>query len=285
MKIGVVSSSSPVREEALEKGIRFFESAGDEVVFSPHLFAADRFLAGTDEARATELTAFFADPSVDVIIEACGGYGSQRILPLLDYDFIKAHRKPLIGLSDSTAVQNALAQCSGVVCPSGFLFKDRGISAYPPASLAAFLNGKSFALPVEGKTGAPVRGKVFGGCLSLFTRLLGTPYMPDCDGAILVLEDVGEEPYAVDRMLSHLELAGIFDKAAAVVFGVFRDCTAKNEADGTVENVLAEWTERLRVPVFKNLPYGHHPESETVLIGADAVIENGAMTFNAKDKP
>ncbi len=285
MKIGVVSSSSPVREEALEKGVRFFESAGDDVVFSPSLFDADRFLAGTDEARAAELTAFFADASVDVIIEACGGYGSQRILPLLDYDFIKAHPKPLIGLSDSTAVQNALAERSGIVCPSGFLFKDRGISAYPPATLAAFLNGKSFALPVEGKAAAPVRGKVFGGCLSLFTRLLGTPYMPDCGGAILVLEDVGEEPYAVDRMLSHLELAGIFDKASAVVFGVFLDCAAKNAADGTVENVLDEWTARLRLPVFKNLPYGHHSESETVLIGAEAVIENGAMTFNAKDKP
>ena len=282
MKIGVVSSSSAVSEKPVRIGAAEFEKRGFDIVFSPHCFEQHRFLAGTDAQRIADLHAFFADDSIDCILEAGGGYGSSRLLDGLDYDLIKRHKKPLVGLSDSTALQNALIAKAGLVCPSGFLLKKRFSDYEIPETLTDFLAGKDLSYDLNGAGEAS--GRLLGGCLSLVVALLGTPYLPDMTGAVLVLEDVGEEPYAVDRMLQHLASAGVFKAVSAVAFGQFTDCLAKDSADGAIQDVLDEWEKRIEKPVFTNLNYGHQPYSAVVPFGAFGVVKDGVLTVSGKDE-
>ncbi len=282
MKIGVVSSSSAVSEKPVRIGAAEFEKQGFDIVFSPHCFEQNRFLAGTDAQRIADLHAFFADDSIDCILEAGGGYGSSRLLDGLDYDLIRRHKKPLVGLSDSTALQNALIAKADLVCPSGFLLKKRFSDYEIPPTLSDFFAGKELNYELNGAFEAS--GRLLGGCLSLVVALLGTPYLPDMTGAILVLEDIGEEPYAIDRMLQHLASAGVFKAVSAVVFGQFVDCLAKDSADGTIQDVLDEWEKRIEKPVFTNLNYGHQAYSAVVPFGAVGSIKNGTLTVSGKDE-
>lgn len=274
--IGVVTPSGAVDESAVAEAAVFWKSRGFDVKFAPHLYDKHRFLAGTDADRAADLTAMFVDGDVDVIFAAGGGYGSARLLKTLDYDLIARHKKPFVGLSDTTAVQLALYARSGVPCFTGYLMKPRhgrAMFPYTDASLDDCLNGREQTVSgLESDFSGTVGGTLVGGCLSLIVGLTGTPYMPDATGAVLVLEDVGEEPYAIDRMMTHLDNAGVFGKAAAVVFGVFTDCKAKDPADGTVDDVLNEWKNRLKIPVFTGFPYGHQAGSVVFPIGGKAVL-------------
>lgn len=274
--IGVVSPSSAVDESALNESVRFWRERGFDVKPAPHLYEKHRFLAGTDEERAADLTAAFVDDSVDLIFAAGGGYGSARLLKKLDYDLISRHKKPFVGLSDTTAVQLALNALAGVPCFTGYLMKPRhgrAMFPYTDLSLDDCLNGREQTVSgLESDFSGAVEGTLTGGCLSMIAGLIGTPYMPDMTGAVLVLEDVGEEPYAVDRMLTHLDNAGVFGKAAAVVFGVFADCKAKDPADGTIDDVVNEWKKRLEIPVWTGFPYGHQAGSVVFPIGGRAVV-------------
>lgn len=280
-KIGIVSSSSAVNEKSVMFGADIFKSAGYDIVFAPHLFCQNRFLAGTDEERAADLTAFFADKTVDYILQAGGGYGSARLLDKLDYDFIKAHKKPVIGLSDTTALQCALIAKADLTCYSGFLLKKRFNDYEIPSSLSDLIAHSDVSFEIN-ETGF-AQGRLVGGCFSLVASLIGTPYLPDMTNAILVLEDLNEEPYAIDRMFQHLHLAGIFAKVSAVVFGNFWDCLAKDSADGLIDDVLAEWTDKIGKPVFTGLNYGHQPYSGVLPFGAKATISNGYLQISGKD--
>lgn len=274
--IGVVAPSSAVGESAVTEAADFWKSRGFDVKVAPHLYEKKRFLAGSDVDRAADMTAMFVDDAVDFVFAAGGGYGSARLLKLMDYDLIARHKKPFVGLSDTTAVQLALYAKSGVPCYSGYLMKPRNgrvMFPYTDASLDDCLNGREQTVSgLESDFSGTVEGTLVGGCLSLIVGLIGTPYMPDVTGAVLVLEDVGEEPYAVDRMMTHLDNAGVFDRAAAVVFGAFTDCRAKDPADGTVGDVLDEWKNRLKIPVFTGFPYGHQAGSVVFPVGGKAVL-------------
>lgn len=280
--IGVLTSSSAVSKEALAGGIAYWESRGYKVQPSEHLYDKNRFSAGTDQERAHDVNTLFADDGVDMIIEACGGYGSARFLNQVDYEMIARHKKPFVGLSDTTALQLALLAKSGLVSFSGYLMKPRNGRAmfpYTEASLSDALEGREqvFSGLETSYEGPEIKGRIIGGCLSLVVSLVGTSYLPDMTGAVVVLEDVSEEPYRIDRMMLQLYQSGVFDKAAAVVFGCFLDCKAKDPADGTVEDVVAEWCRRLPVPVFSGLPYGHQAGSAVIPIGAGAVLSRTAM--------
>lgn len=284
--IGVVSPSSAVDESDLTESVDFWRQRGFEVKLAPHLYEKHRFLAGTDESRAADLTAMFVDDGIDFIFAAGGGYGSARLLNRLDYDLISRHKKPFVGLSDTTAVQLALYAKAGVPCYTGYLMKPRHgrvMFPYTDLSLDDCLNGRDQTVSgLETDFSGKIEGILIGGCLSLVVGLPGTPYMPDMTGAILVLEDVGEEPYAVDRMLTRLDNAGVFDKAAAVVFGVFTDCKAEDPTDGTVGDVLNEWKNRLKIPVFTGFPYGHQAGSIVFPIGGKAVVSANEIRIRGR---
>ncbi len=281
--IGVLTSSSAVSSGLLAQGIDYWKKRGYAVKESAHLYDHSRFIAGTDRNRADDLHAFFADDDVDMIVEAGGGYGASRLLRMLDYDLIARHKKPLVGLSDTTALQLALLAKADLVSFTGYVMKPRAgriMSPYTESSLEDCLAGREQTVSglESGYSGKPVEGCLIGGCLSLVVSVVGTPYFPNPDGAILILEDVSEEPYAVDRMLTQLENAGIFDRVAAVVFGVFSDCKAKDPQDGTINDVLNEWKERIKVPVFTGLPYGHQAGSLVWPIGGTGVLKAGKLT-------
>ncbi|MBO4643617.1 MAG: LD-carboxypeptidase [Alphaproteobacteria bacterium] len=286
--IGVLTSSSSVPRQNLIEGIEYWKKQGYEVKEAPHLYEKRRFIAGSDEERSEDLHAFFADDQIDLIIEAGGGNGSSRLLRRLDYDLIARHKKPLIGLSDTTALQLALLTKANLPSFTGYLMKPRfgrAIIPYTEQSLRDCLAGRDqvvSGLETEYR-GKAIVGRLIGGCMTLVANLLGTPYFPDLTGSILILEDVAEEPYSVDRMLTHMENAGVFDRVAAVVFGVFRDCKAKDPADGTVDDVLNEWKKRLEVPVFLGLPYGHQAGSLVWPIGGTGVLEEDRLTVRGVD--
>lgn len=280
--IGVLTPSGAVDEKALAGGIAYWKNKGYQVKESTHLYAKNRFLAGSDEERAADLTALFCDDDVDVIMAACGGYGSARMLGRLDYRLISAHKKPFVGLSDTTALQLALLEKSGLVSFSGYLMKPRhGREMFPYTEQSLFdcLSGQEqvFSGLETDYDGGEIAGRLIGGCLSLVVGLSGTPYFPDMSGSILVLEDLNEEPYVIDRMLTQLENAGVFEKAAAVVFGAFIGCKAKDPADGTIEDVLNEWKRRIKCPVFAGFPYGHQAGSAVWPVGGQAVLNAGTM--------
>ncbi|MCK5297052.1 MAG: LD-carboxypeptidase [Alphaproteobacteria bacterium] len=280
--IGICAPSSWLETESLEKPVSYFESKGYRVKFSENIYSKERFLAGSDEARADALMKLFADDEVKAIFTARGGYGSARILDLLDYDIIRQNKKIFVGFSDSTALQLALLARAGLPSFTGMTvcndLKTGQLSPLIEESLWNFFQDKPFSINnltclKKGKA----EGILIGGCLSLVVSLLGTPYMPDVEGAVLLLEDVKEEPYKIDRMLTQLKLAGVFEKVSGVIFGQFKDCTAKDSTDGTVEQVIKETASYINKPVISDIKYGHGADRYVLPIGKKVAIDTDVI--------
>jgi muramoyltetrapeptide carboxypeptidase len=261
-----------------------------------HLAARWGYLAGKDEERAADVNAMFADNSVRAIFAVRGGWGSARILPHLDWKTIRANPKLLIGFSDITALHMAIAARAGFTT----------IHGPNAASSWGTLSWESFrALAFEGQTptytspaGSEDRlaqrigrvrtfrpgkasGPLLGGNLTVLTALMGTPYLPDFDGAILFLEDVDEAEYRVDRMLTQLALGGVLKRVAGVVFGQCTDCRARGPSYGgfTLSQVLQQHLEPLGVPAFQGALFGHVPNQFSLPVGARAEIDAAAGTI------
>lgn len=280
--LGVVSSSSTAPQKSVEQGVQEFENLGFDLKISPTLYEIDRFSAGTDESRLEELYQMYEDKSVHYIFQAQGGYGATRLLNKIDWNRLKKNPKIMIGLSDTTALQNAIFAKTGIPGYTGFILKKRFSNYEIPQSLLDLLNHKDVSYDLMGDAQVSVQGTLVGGCLTLVDALIGTPYMPKLDGAILILEDIHEKPYVIDRLLTHLENAGVFNKVSAVVFGVFLDCISSTVTDGTIEEVLDEWKVRIKKPVFTNFNYGHHYGSDVWPIGKIGTIKNNILTVKAK---
>lgn len=277
--IGLIAPSSPLRPERIEQGTCYLESKGFKVKLATHLQHAERFLAGHDEDRAQDIMDFFVDPEVKAIMATAGGYGSQRLLPLLDYDLIRQHPKIVTGFSDTTALQLGLLQETGLVSYTGFTLRDVATGKPDPLidrTLMACLLGESYQI----EEGMLVRhglaeGSLIGGTLSLITALMGTPYQPDFNGNILFFEEVWAEPYQVDSMLSQLDLAGVFNQISGLIIGQFEQCIAKDspERDGTIDDVIDEWSSRFTGPCIKNFPYGHGERRCVLPIGKQVLLD------------
>lgn len=284
--VGVVSPSGPFEPERLQPALRYLSDRGYRVREGRSLHARERYLAGSDAARADELNAMFIDPEVRAIFAARGGYGSGRILDLVDYGTIAREPKALVGFSDTTALQLALLARTGLVTYSGVtLCADVGEAGMAPETeetLWQALEARRFG-PVEGLQvlrGGTVKGTLIGGCLSLVASMVGTPYMPSLSGALLFLEDVNEAPYRVDRMLNHLRMAGILHQVGALLFGRFEGCDPERETEGPVEVVLEALADQVDCPVYAGLPYGHGAGRRVLPVGLEAeVSEAGELRF------
>ena len=229
--IGLITPSSPLVAARLKAGITYLEQKGFKVKLGNHLHDTNRFLAGQDEDRAKDLMDFFLDKDVKAIMATGGGYGSQRILPFLDYDLIRANPKMTTGASDSTSLQLGLLKQAGIVSYAGFIFGELDTGTCDPLienTLFACLKGESYSIS-EGKIVHPgiAKGILIGGNLECLTALMGTPYQPDFQDTILFIEDVGAEPYQVDSRISQLDLAGVFKQVAGVLFCSFARCAAQ----------------------------------------------------------
>ncbi|MEQ8275233.1 MAG: LD-carboxypeptidase [Deltaproteobacteria bacterium] len=280
-RIGVFAPASAFDPERFKRGVSTLEGLGFEVVLHPQLALKTGFLAGADDARIDAFLELLADDSIDALIAARGGYGVHRLLPRLDPAVVAAANKPIVGFSDLSAL-HAVAQRGGLVSYHGPVVTQLGDLSYDDhAALVDTLAGRwsrtirAAHTIVEGVA----EGPLIGGCLSVLTPLLGTPYLPPLDGAILVLEDVGEPPYRIDRQLTHLELAGVFDRVAGIAVGEFVNCRSPREGEQSIDEVLDERLGRWACPVVAGLPFGHGTVNLTLPLGAHARLDAAARTL------
>ena len=253
-----------------------------QLQYDTSVFQQHRYLAGQDDRRLAELTRALTDPTVRAVFCARGGYGSMRLLERLPQQPTDAGA-PLVGFSDITALHQ-WRQRHGFISIHGPVLTQLGRLGQPTRErLFSLLESRAPAAPLQGTTAfveGIAEGPLLGGNLSVFTRLLGTPFMPDLEGAILLLEDVGERPYRLDRMWTHLQLAGAFRKARGIVLGAFSRCEERDAAY-TSEEVLRELAVTTGLPCAAGFPIGHGDDNEPVPLGVrvrlDATASN--LTF------
>lgn len=297
MNIGLIAPASNAFEDSdLYFAMDIVRSLGFRVTPAPNLFKRHGYLAGTDQERASDLNLMFEDPTIDAVFCARGGYGASRILPLINYAAIAQSPKVLLGYSDITALHLAINAATGLITFHGPIatqqFSDytyesfkrllldaesKPVIAQPPtfqAQPGRAERRNRLATLSPGKT----QGRLIGGSLTLLTHLLGTPYAPDFTDAILFLEDVNEAPYRIDRMLTALWLAGVFEQIKGLAFGKF----TKAETSGpslSVGQVLRERTANLDVPVVSGLMIGHIEDQATLPVGAMAELDANTQTL------
>lgn len=286
--IGIVAPASPQRDPSrLARGIAYLEGLGYTVVCAKNLHAVHgSYLAGTDQQRADDLHAMFADKRVDAIFCARGGYGSARLLDLLDYRLIRRNPKILLGFSDITALQLALLRKTGLVTFSGVMPSVEMADGMRAETEEWFWRTMTSTKPLGTvrqpwpltvlKNGS-ASGQLLAGNLSIITSLIGTPYMPSVKGAVLTVEDVAEETYRVDRMLNQLRLAGCLDALAATVFGQWsqgQQAPGRTTPTRNIHEVLTEVADVSTGPVLSNLMYGHEPSKLTLPVGVSCKVSS-----------
>jgi muramoyltetrapeptide carboxypeptidase len=284
--IGIIAPSS--RGEINPENIAALEARGHSVVIHPQCYLEDHQSAGTAAQRAEAVMDVFRDKHIDIIMAAQGGNRSMHILPHLDFDVISKNAKPFISFSDGTALLNAIYAKTGL---TGFhgptLSRITRAGAAELDQMFACLSSHPNTVDLSASTvlhGGRVTAPMVGGNLSVFASLCGTPYMPDYRGKIVFLEDIGDQLSRYDRMLAQLRLAGVFDQAAAVIFGVMH-----SEGDSSVtpfgfsvDDILREHTAHLKVPVLINAPFGHKGPLPTFPIGGMATLDAGTKTLFIK---
>ena len=277
-KIALIAPSSPAPEltpETLATLSNLFSEMGLQIHLGSHALDSTRFLAGSDSDRATDIMRAFTDDTIDAVMTVRGGYGSPRLLDKLDYDILRRHKKPFWTVSDGTALQTALYTLSGITGYSGmqalFMLNPKNKPLIETAALA--LQNRLPDIPIQKTLSAGyAEGIMVGGNLTVFTALLGTPYFPDMTDKILVIEDINEYPYRVDRMLAHLRLAGVFSKIKGLVLGDFSGCLSKDPADGTVDEVFTDYFLNTPFPVVQ-IHYGHRNRETVVPIGTRVILD------------
>jgi muramoyltetrapeptide carboxypeptidase len=284
--VALIAPASNLKPDYLARGVTELERIGFRVRFDEGILAKDSYTAGSDDRRATELMGAFADPDVKAVWAARGGYGAMRLIHLLDDHLVRQHPKILIGYSDVTALHLYFYRRFGWVTFHGpMAAKDLagGEAHYDAASLLAAIS--STVAPREINDGqtemlhrgdvAEVSGRLLGGCLSIVSALTGTPYELDTRGSILFLEDTATKPFVIDRMLTQLRLAGQFDEVRAIIFGEMIDCVQHASQGYRIQDVLAECTRDLGVPVMFGLPSGHSPSGNLTLpLGVAATLDS-----------
>ncbi|MCC5476299.1 S66 peptidase family protein [Streptomyces barringtoniae] len=285
-RVAVVAPSGPVPEERLQAGLDVLRGWDLDPVVAPHVL--DRhgefgYLAGRDADRAADLQNAWCDPSVAAVLCARGGYGAQRMVDLLDWDAMRAAGpKVFVGFSDVTVLHQAFATRLGLVSLYGPAAA--GIDFIKSARAQEHLHSTLFdpesvrTLTSAGAGLAPgrARGITLGGCLSLLATDLGTPYArPAARGGLLLLEDVAEAPYRVDRLLTQLLRSGWLDGVAGIGLGSWRDCGRYEE----LRPVLADRLGGLGVPVVEELGFGHCDDAVTVPFGVRAELDAAAGTL------
>ncbi|MGF1519722.1 MAG: LD-carboxypeptidase [Nodosilinea sp.] len=293
--VGIVSPAGATYErDRLDLVLDAVTALGFVPQVAPHALARYGYLAGTDAERAADVNAMFADPAVKALLPIRGDWGSARILPHLDYDLIRANPKVVIGFSDISALLLGVYAQTGLVTFHG----PHGITAWRAGQVEPLrqilMEGAalSYSNPLLGadqdrlmrdqgriQTITPGRatGPLLGGNLSVISGIVGSPYMPDTTGAILFLEDVGEVPYSIDRMLTQLKLAGVLDGLAGFVFGQCTSC-GPGAAYGslTLEDILQDHIRPLGIPAYAGAWIGHVEPIWTLPIGGVVTMDAAA---------
>ena len=281
-RIALLAPASPVEPQALERGADELRGLGFEPVSDRWTLAATGYVAGRPADRAAAFRNAWDDPAIAAVMAVRGGYGSAQLLPLLDADALRRGAKPLVGCSDLTALLAFLTTGCGVVGCHGPLLVNLadGPAGYDRASLLGCLTereplGALRPPGVEALRPGVARGILLGGTLTLLLASLGTPFaFRPPDGYVLLLDDVGERPYRIDRMLTQLRQAGLLERAAAVVCAEFPGCA--DEAGRDARSVCAELLADHPGPVLFGFPTGHTAgPAWTLPLGVTVTVEAG----------
>jgi muramoyltetrapeptide carboxypeptidase len=294
----VLPATAAFESDEIQFAKEQMEALGFRVEIGPHAFDKYGYFAGRDRDRADDINRMFADDRIAGVVCYTGGWGSPRVLPFLDYDLIARKPKVVTGYSDITALLNAIHQKTGLITFHGPV----GGSVFDPYTIENFRRVVMTAEPagvlpsptkkpneLVDRTNRIVRlapgkatGRLAGGNLTMVSMLMGTPYEVDTNGAILFLEDVHEELYRIDRMLSQLALGGKFARIAGFVFGRCSDCTYKGPTF-SLEEILRDRFGNLGVPAIAGLSFGHIEQKLVMPIGVQATLDADAGTVSLNE--
>jgi muramoyltetrapeptide carboxypeptidase len=290
--IGLVAPASNLKSDYLTRGIAEIERLGFRVKHDPSILEKSLYTAGSDERRVGELMRAFADPEVKAVWAARGGYGAMRLLSLLDEDKLRDHPKIFIGYSDMTALHLYFYRRFNWVTFHGPMAakdlaggeehydRDLLLRAITHAAAPGEIRSEKTEMLHRG-AGGRVSGRLLGGCLTLISAMMGTPDELDTRDSILFLEDTATKPFALDRMLQQLKLAGKLTDVRGMVFGEMTDCVQHADQGYTVQEVLAECTADLGIPVMFGLPSGHSPRGNLTLpLGVMASLDADRGVLN-----
>jgi muramoyltetrapeptide carboxypeptidase len=263
-RVAVIAPASSAKVERIDGGLEALRTLGYHAVEAKHARGrVEPYFSGTVDERLEDLHAAFADKDVKAIICTRGGYGSNYLLEQLDLTLIRSHPKPLLGYSDLTTLQTHLLDKTGLIAFHGPMaaadfYRDDGV--HLPSLEAALTGGEAGVRAAEGlrvlRPGM-AQGTLYGGCLSILTAALGTPFAPETEGKLLFLEDVSARPYQVDRMLRQLILAGKLDGVAGIIFGEMLDCHSPGTDPGLLEAVIRRVLDWFDGPIAIGLRSGH----------------------------
>ena len=293
--MGVVAASGPPVSELLSRGISFLKEKGFRVREGCYLHERNAYLAGEDDQRCQDLNSMLKDPEIRAVFFARGGYGVMRLLDSVDHRAIRNDPKLLLGMSDVTALQLSLYSCCGLVTLAGPMIAGQigeGLDAVSEESLLPALTecldtwnffpslDSSIRILRAGRSS----GRLVGGCLSLVTSLLGTPHCPEFKNTILLLEDVHEPPYRIDRMLTQLKLSGALRKVNGLILGHFLGQNGE-DLSPEAERILLDLIQDLSIPVISRFPHGHALPNLTLPHGLPVSLdtETRSMTVFIED--
>ncbi len=289
--IGICAPASPPEsDEKLERGIRNLERSGYRIEVGKNVGNRHGYLAGTDKERADDINRLFANKHVKAIFTVRGGYGSHRILPLIDYHLIHLNPKIFVGYSDITAIHFAILSRTGLLTFSGPMVAvefAEGLGGMHEERFWQMLTSDKI-LPVitasksKGKIRIPgsARGRLLAGNLSIVTGLIGTPYFPSVSHPIYMIEEIDERPYKIDRMFQNLKLAGLLERAGGFILGNFSCCTPDPKKHSLrIAQVLDETFSGISYPVLSGIQYGHIRKSIAFPIGAYVRVNGNANTL------
>jgi len=280
--IGVVAPASNIKPDMLDEGCRELQRLGYRTLYRPGITTFHRYLSGTTERRAAEFLEMLRNPEVHAIFCARGGYGSAHIIPYIEPELLIANPKIINGSSDITSLltlldRSGLVGFYGPMVATAILQGERGYNA---SVFFDVLSGKTVRFPLDGTSvlrSGTAEGRLTGGCLSVVMTTLGTPHEIDTTDAILVLEDLGEKPYEIDRMLTQLKQAGKLESVRGFVFGEMLNCFQNANQGYSLEEVVMDVLGDTTVPILYGFPTGH-TSGPNVLVpfGVQARLSLGA---------
>ena len=278
-KVGFIAPSCGLKNKDLTIAINYLSQQGLNVVLADNINNQYRYMGGTDQERAIAINKMYQDKSIKALFCIRGGAGSSRMLKYLDFELIKNNPKPIIGLSDSTALQNALITKSNIISLTGFLplydFSNGTIDSLTSSSLlSALFEDKHIISSGTSLITGSTTGQLVGGCLSVFLQLCGTPYFPGLKDKILLLEDIDEKTYKIDLMLNQIKQQNDFSSLKGIIIGNFTDSIIVDEEDGTVKDCINDFVKNLQIPVITDFQYGHIPSRHVLPLGANITLNS-----------
>ncbi len=298
--IALVAPSGPVPEKTIEKALQTLQKLGYKVKMGDFVRERNGYFAGTDAQRAADLNAAFADKNVNAVWCLRGGYGATRVLPLLDFEVIKKNPKIFIGYSDITAFHTAFSQKTGLVCfhgPVGSLeYSDftgnhvwnvlkNPTPQYLLQNATENLENTNNLYKIKTIRSGKARGKLIGGNLTLLAAMAGTPFaLKNLKGKILFIEDIEEQPYRIDAMLTQLMRNLDLNQCAGLALGIFAGCNPKgNDFSSTLMECLEDKFKNLTIPIVYGLSFGHISHQFTLPVGIEATLDADKATLTLEE--